>query len=405
MLMALPVLAAAFYGTITISNNSSTTYAMLPVVATINNSSLASNGYMNTDGLDTKIAAGSELPRLLATDKTLFAMPVSAGTTYTATFTTNNSPADFAIVLGGIDGSGNFTYGAALQADGFTIEMNGFFDTSGSAKRVIFRDYSGTPDFSITTGSGLITAGWEGSATTSLVSSSSNHTVSVYSGASGNVTLTIDGTSNSTPSLGNAPGAAGVWEVIFSGIKYLNYYKHSQGGTVQAWYQPNAMIIGTDLPNRQGASYNATISWGTNPATINATFSAFAPVSQSTVSGTGGLTGLGDNITSALTTISNLYTELNITLPGANAINALLDGGGIPRALFWFPMLFGVVVLLGFFVYWPTDSLFVQFVATEFSWPSLSPWEVLAGGSCCHTRSTGWLLSWRKRKRTTDEGV
>ncbi|GAI20721.1 unnamed protein product, partial [marine sediment metagenome] len=45
---------------------------------------------------------------------------------------------------------------------------------------------------------------------------------------------------------------ANSWVLIQSNVApYLDFYKHTVGGTLIAWYQPNDMISGTTLPDRE----------------------------------------------------------------------------------------------------------------------------------------------------------
>jgi hypothetical protein len=53
-----------------------------------------------------------------------------------------------------------------------------------------------------------------------------------------------------------------------------------------------------------------------------------------------------------------MYTENDYSrLPGADAINDLLDTANIPHELFWFPAIFGMVIAAIFGVYWLSKSM------------------------------------------------
>jgi len=63
-------------------------------------------------------------------------------------------------------------------------------------------------------------------------------------------------------------------------LPYMDYYKHTVGGFLIAWYQPVTMIIGTTLPDRQGAAQNGTFFFGTNPSGVVATLGSMVSSSQ-----------------------------------------------------------------------------------------------------------------------------
>lgn len=87
--------------------------------------------------------------------------------------------------------------------------------------------------------------------------------------------------------VGTVTNNANNWIVTPS--PYINYYKKTVGGTLIAWYQPNSVIIGTTLPDRQGAAENGVITWGSN-TNITLTYGemeSFNPTAA-TISQTGG---------------------------------------------------------------------------------------------------------------------
>jgi hypothetical protein len=60
---------------------------------------------------------------------------------------------------------------------------------------------------------------------------------------------------------------------------YLNYYYHDVDRVREAWYQPNTMVIPTNLPDRTGNGNTGTINWGTNPTGIELTIGQISPIS------------------------------------------------------------------------------------------------------------------------------
>lgn len=74
---------------------------------------------------------------------------------------------------------------------------------------------------------------------------------------------------------GSCPDNNSGWMFVRNNVMpYMEYYKHTVGATLIAWYQPISMIIGTNLDDREGTDLGETgtgeedgvIVWGTNPA-------------------------------------------------------------------------------------------------------------------------------------------
>jgi len=96
-----------------------------------------------------------------------------------------------------------------------------------------------------------------------------------------------------------------------------------------------------------------------------------------------------------------MYTELNVTLPGADLINDLLDGANVPRALFWFQVMFGMILLCSFLIYFGTKSLEIKAIFTwlfimlgaalkGYGWWILIPWTIEALAFVVAKRKMGW---------------
>jgi len=75
-------------------------------------------------------------------------------------------------------------------------------------------------------------------------------------------------------------------------MPYMDYYKHTVGGDLIAWYQPVSMIVGTTLDDREGtdigetgaAEEDATITWGANPGGIDVSLGSLISSDQPTLS-------------------------------------------------------------------------------------------------------------------------
>ena len=90
--------------------------------------------------------------------------------------------------------------------------------------------------------------------------------------------------SSSTPLSGNTtPNTLGNWIFCSLATPYFSSVNITVGGTLRAQYQPNTMIIGTNLPDRatgDGVSNNGTFVWGTNPAGVAVSLASLVAESQ-----------------------------------------------------------------------------------------------------------------------------
>jgi len=170
--------------------------------------------------------------------------------------------------------------------------------------------------------------------------------------------LYVDGVEQDSMALGAAtvPDNANAWAFCVNGpFPYLEYQKIWVGGALKqhiAW--ENAATF-TDL---SGSGNDATPSFpiASSDADVSASLVSLDPLSPAVAptgtTETGGLAG------DAPTEPDNLYSEMDVDhLPGAELVNALLDAGDIPRTLFWFPLTFIGIVVLGLLTYRVTKSL------------------------------------------------
>ena len=81
--------------------------------------------------------------------------------------------------------------------------------------------------------------------------------------------------------VGSVPDNANDWTFMENdSISYMDYLKISVDGTQQLWFEPNTMVAGSILTDRQGGDNNGTINWGVNPSNIEVTMGSVAtPVS------------------------------------------------------------------------------------------------------------------------------
>jgi len=72
------------------------------------------------------------------------------------------------------------------------------------------------------------------------------------------------------------------WQVF---VPYFEYYEHYTNTTLRARYLPITMISGTTLVDRTGNGHTGTITWGSNPSTIELTIGGLQPFSSYVVPG------------------------------------------------------------------------------------------------------------------------
>jgi len=88
--------------------------------------------------------------------------------------------------------------------------------------------------------------------------------------------VTVTNTTNTGKSAENGPAV------------YTEYAKVSIAGTQQLWYQPNTIVLGTNLPDRSGQGNVGIITWGSDPVSGVAVSAASAvPANPTSLLGTG----------------------------------------------------------------------------------------------------------------------
>jgi hypothetical protein len=147
---------------------------------------------------------------------------------------------------------------------------------------------------------------------------------------------------------------------------YYDYIKMTIGGIEKLWYQPNTIISGTTLPDRDGTK-NGDITWGSNPAQLTASISNLVSSQM---------------ITSNVTSSSYLGNYLPGTVPGyvnpslADAetavehdwlydfIKPFADTSGTP-AVFFYWMGTIIVAIAGFLLAYKTKHLLISAIAFD----------------------------------------
>ena len=192
LLVSTTVLAYTYSTPITVTENASVSYEMLPLIASVGNVYLVDNDYIHSTGLDTRILkVSTELPHMLTNDKTLFCSAVNAGEQTGFAYTFGNALKSAFHIITGYNGYVTVSDDPSLElGDNFTVEQSGYVDTSAGAdknlvyKQDAFRTY--------VSGAGSITSSILGTA---------------------NATINPDSTGNYT-AIANVVGAATHWEAV-----------------------------------------------------------------------------------------------------------------------------------------------------------------------------------------------
>lgn len=277
--VAVPVLAYTYRAPVAVTNNSTTTsYTMLPIAVSVNNTSLIDNGFMQVNGLDSRIETlgGADKPHMVADNATYFAVPVSASSQVNLYYSLGNSDLTTMPMVFGYGGYCTVIDDPVLEpTDNFSIESSLYIVADDAIQSNVVSKYdSGDGGLEIFADSGNITA-WIAQASTD------------------NVILRPNGTGDVT-NISNVTGASTHWEAVsdandasevhqnstsylqdlytldnsgyYGPIDSVNFYFRikSNGGTV--WATPCFKI--------DGVTYNGTEQTATIIATKNQLFAA-----------------------------------------------------------------------------------------------------------------------------------
>jgi hypothetical protein len=212
--------------------------------------------------------------------------------------------------------------------------------------------------------------------TTTLVSGQPYMKLWEASGGGGSYTAYFDGLSLVAGSTITPTASNSISSVAFSGsiasnanawifdqndvMPYITYCKMTVGGTEVLKYQPNTIISGSTLPDLDTGDgvQNGAITFGNNPTGISITLGSFGATTPSqATAGTNYVNqSPGTIISDSISAPPQLYTELDTSkLPFGTAIDAILNAGGIPRALWWFPFIYFGICIVGMMVYQATS--------------------------------------------------
>lgn len=134
LLLSVPALAA-YYISIDVTESNGTDYDMLAMNVSMDVDYLVAHQFITADGTDVRVknSQGTELPFMLADDKLMFALPVTASKTTGLEMTNDNSVLSSFPVITGHSGYVTITDHANLElSNNFELEWDGYVDTTVS---------------------------------------------------------------------------------------------------------------------------------------------------------------------------------------------------------------------------------------------------------------------------------
>jgi len=147
-------------------------------------------------------------------------------------------------------------------------------------------------------------------------------------------------------------------------MPYVEYQEITIGG-VQKQYVD--WEYGSTFTDSSGSGHWATPTFRTVTSDLNVTaaMTGLFPVTEAKTSAFT-LGGITDILTTDPSSIPQMYTELDVTrIPAGAGINAILNEADVPQALWWFPFLFGIIIILGLLAYGATTMRIYQGMVTN----------------------------------------
>jgi hypothetical protein len=184
--------------------------------------------------------------------------------------------------------------------------------------------------------------------------------------------LKIDGTIKDSAVIGYSSLNAdvGYWS-LFHDVPYTNYYRETINGSEVLRYQPDTIILGTDLldiHNTQGG----IITWGSNPSGVAINTGGGTSSGLAVYSGSG-VAPAGTFLNTSPDMPFQMYQELDTSkIPGGEIIAAIFGYSETPIALWWFPLIYIGIAIMSMLFYELTTakgqvegSLTGQFIVIE----------------------------------------
>lgn len=161
LVVATPVMAYVYRAQYAATNNSTTTYDMMPFIGHVNNEWMAANGFMNASANDTRIEtlAGAYKPHMVADNKTLTAIPSPANSQTNLYYTTGNAELASFYIIPGYDGHIYTADNATIElGDNFTYQTTVWVDIDAGVGKNLVRKHEAFKIFVSENVSGNITA-------------------------------------------------------------------------------------------------------------------------------------------------------------------------------------------------------------------------------------------------------
>lgn len=273
LLVVTPALAYTYSTKLQVVESNGDAHVKLAMIANVDNDYLATHGFIDTDGLDTRVElGGAAIPHMLADDKVLFVNTIGANTTNNFYYTVGNTLLSSFDVITGYDGYVTIGDDDSIElGDTFEVEQEGYIDTSsGNGKNLIYKEnafatvVSGTQEIT----SGFV-AGADWSATPSEFNGAQSSSIDCCEIDTNKfVVVYVDnGTQNGYARVGTVSGSTITWGTasVFSNDPYgpgqdMSVCKLDTDKFVVV-YADDA--LDDDGYARVGSVTGTTISWGT----------------------------------------------------------------------------------------------------------------------------------------------
>jgi hypothetical protein len=374
------VFAANFSFDLTVNNGSGTTYTQYPMVASVDNTQLIADGYLEADGSDARILDGNAvLWRMLTTDKVWWVGDVAGNSIKRFQYTTGEFiGASYDSIIPGHDGYVTISDNACVElgvggaSQLWAIYLNSV-NLVSLGNGIIFSK-PGAVVIQMSGGNLVATVTDATAATytctvTPLISTDCNISLEYFGGTDELRLIWTDGTNTETD-ITNAPALdvddtgddITVFSNIVTAISAITIDGDVGFDNAVSYSSGYAPISGTTLPDNGTGGYNhdAEITFGTGLTGVASGFNVIGEKRANLIALP--TQQLIDTIPGAH---PNTYLEGNTSgIIGADFVNEALTTADIPEAFFWFPIVFFFAIALGFGAYALTKQLIVQAVVS-----------------------------------------
>jgi hypothetical protein len=360
IIIVFPIVAATLYSAkITVNNTSVTSYAMLPITTMMDNGALVDGHYITAANVNVDVTLnGNVIPSMVADDRTLFAMPTDDNTSSSPYYNIISTGATAPYVIVGYGGHLDIADNAAVHwttdhwliylydaylfksVNGIIFEKPGAIVIKmqgGSLVATIEDVIAGTQTLTITDTFdefGTISLGYQDYAAPlvhgMVLSWQPGNIGAVITDNIASITLDVVNNANPVAMFSNAiPYISGIQFIINPGA-----------ATAASDYRGTNMVIGTTLVDNDITGVDATITWGTNPASVTATVSSLgAPATgapaTTTVASLGVAPGSSDPISGSPVLVASPFYPLLSAIENASGGDLTTDFQAIMFSMFF----------------------------------------------------------------------